>query len=202
MNAAASAGSSCAISSSIFAQIGTARVLAPLTKSCMPASSTALSACGRSSSSRFRTISSGFAERNWKPRSRRAILRRQLEVAQRLAGLERVRQRCRISCSFFSSALRRLSSGRARAVRAGVRRRRGLRGSASSSIVRTSRAGSIEPAACGTDGSRNMRTTWSSASALRNGATSRSAAAPPLLPDEPPRPCRRTRPSPGRVFSG
>ena len=31
------------------------------------------------------------------------------------------------------------------------------------------------PAACGTDGSRNIRTTCSSASALRNGATSSSA---------------------------
>ena len=55
----------------------------------------------------------------------------------------------------------------------------------SSSMVRTSRAGSIVPDGCGTAGSRNMRTTWSSASALRNGATSRSAAAPVFAPPTP-----------------
>ena len=55
----------------------------------------------------------------------------------------------------------------------------------SSSIARTSRAGSMEPAGCGTDGSRNIRTTCSSASALRNGATSRSACAPVWAPPVP-----------------
>ena len=55
----------------------------------------------------------------------------------------------------------------------------------SSSIARTSRAGSTEPAGCGTAGSRNIRTTCSSASALRNGATSRSACAPARAPPTP-----------------
>ena len=55
----------------------------------------------------------------------------------------------------------------------------------SSSIARTSRAGSTEPAGCGTAGSRNIRTTCSSASALRNGATSRSACAPVRAPPTP-----------------
>jgi hypothetical protein len=50
----------------------------------------------------------------------------------------------------------------------------------SSSIARTSRAASTEPAGCGTEGSRNIRTTCSRASALRNGATSSSACAPAL----------------------
>ncbi len=92
----------------------------------------------------------------------------------------------RISCSLRNSALAgdflRSRSRRSRRRSTTPRSARMI----SSSIVRTSRAGSTEPAAWGTDGSRNMRTTCSSASAFRNGATSSSAAAPVFAPAVPP----------------
>ena len=52
--------------------------------------------------------------------------------------------------------------------------------------VLTKHGHQVLTAACGTDGSRNIRTTWSSASALRNGATSSRAAAPVFPVEAPP----------------
>ena len=88
MNAVASAGSSCAISSSIFAQIGTARVFAPLTKSCRPGE--------LHRAIRLRQILLVEVQHD-QQRLRREeleaaqparVLRRQLQVAERLAFFE------------------------------------------------------------------------------------------------------------------
>ena len=145
MNAAASAGSSCAISSSIFAQIGTARVAAPgqerlEARRVRPRRS----ACGRSASSRLRTRSSGLADRNWKPRSRLASSAVRAERAERLPFLERASGSaagCPAPCS-SSALLPFLRSRSSRSSRRSTTPRSARM--TSSSIVRTSRAGSTD----------------------------------------------------------
>ncbi len=142
---------------------------------------TASSACGRSASSRFSTRRSGLADRNWKPRSRLASSAARSSARSGRPSSSAVRQRNRTSCSRRNSAsfpFLRSRSSRSRRFSATPRSAR----MSSSSIVRTSRAGSTDPAGWGTDGSRNMRTTCRRALAVRNGATSSSACAPDFPP--------------------
>ena len=125
-----------------------------------------------------------MAERSWKPRSRLASSADRPSARSGCPASSAVLQRRRMSRSLPSSGV--LPFLRSRSSRS--RRRSTTPRSArmtSSSIVRTSRAGSIVPVGCGTDGSRNIRTTCSSASALRNGARSSSACAPVCAPPVP-----------------
>ena len=153
MNAAASAGSSCAISSSIFAQIGTARVSprptgTPRARRARPRRPR----CGRSASSRFSTMQQRLGREELESAQPPRIVRRQLQRAQRRALLERgaaadqdlllLLQLRRVAAFFRSRSSR--SSRRSTTPRSARM--------TSSSIVRTSRAGSTEPAGCGTDG--------------------------------------------------
>ena len=177
MNAAASAASSWAISSSIFAQTATARVAAAGMRSPEPGQlRRASSACWQI----------GLVEIQ---HEQQRLGRQELKAAQplrrrrRRAGAARsgvpassaARQRTSMSCSFFrSGAAAFFRSRSSRSSRRSTTPRSARM--TSSSIVRTSRAGSTDARRrAATDGSRNIRTTCSSASALRNGATSRSA---------------------------
>ena len=120
-------------------------------------------------SSRLSTSSSGLAERNWKPRSRFAIVAREVERAQRRAVLERglaAQQDLLLLLELRGAAP---SSGPSRGARAASRRRRGPRGSARLPSPARRARGSTDPAGCGTAGSRNARTTCTSASAFRYG---------------------------------
>ena len=180
MKAAASASSSCAISSSIFAQIGTARVAAPRMNVLRPAISHGV--VGAAAGPLRRDSARGAAAWPTGTEIRADASHRPAPSSkrpERPPASSAARQREQDSCSLASSAS--LPFFRSRSSRSSRRSTtpRSAR-MTSSSIVRTSRAGSTEPAGCGTDGSRNMRTTCSSASALRNGATSSSAAAPGL----------------------
>ena len=176
MNAAASAGSSCAISSSIFAQIGTARVARARQERLRARRARPR----RSALRQIRLVEVEHEEQRLGREELKAaqplrIVAGELERAQRLARPRAPRgSGRRISCSFFSSGVPPFFRSRSsRSSRRSTTPRSARM--TSSSIARTSRAGSTEPAGCGTDGSRNMRTTCSSASALRNGATSSSA---------------------------
>ena len=187
MNAAASAASSCAISSSIFAQIGTARVAAPARNSSSPASCDGVrSACAQV----------GFVEVQ---HEQQRLGRQELEAAQplrsspasseraqRLSVLERVAAaRAGSPAPSRRSGDSRLSSGRARAARAAARRRRGRPGSARPPSSCTSRAGSTD--------ARRMRHRRIAEHAhdvqqrvgVAEGATSSSACAPVCAPPAP-----------------
>ena len=92
-NARASTGSSCAISSSILAHTGTARVNACDSISVRCVISTASSARWMSASSRLITTSSGLAERNRKPRRVLAALDSNGNAPNRCTTFERVATR-------------------------------------------------------------------------------------------------------------
>ncbi len=183
--AAASAGSSCAISSSIFAHTADAAVPARERNGVRPAVSAARSICAaasppadRSASSRLITMSSGLADRNWNPRSRlRSSPFRSSERSGRpsssaaLQSIRTSRSRSRSADRFFLRSFSRRSSRRSATPRSAR--------ISSSSIACASCAGSMDPEGCGTAGSRNARSTWTSASAFLYATTSTSAFAPP-----------------------
>ena len=178
MNAAASAASSCAISSSIFAQIGTARVAAPDMKRFDARERDRVVGLRQIRLVEVQDDQQRLGRQELKPaQPLRIVAARARARAAAVRSSSASRQRRRISCSLRSSGV--LPFLRSRSSRSSRRSTtpRSAR-MTSSSIARTSRAGSTEPAGCGTAGSRNIRTTCSSASALRNGATSSSACAP------------------------
>ena len=102
MNAAASAGSSCAISSSIFAQIGTARVAAPDRNASSPASCTASSALRQIRFVEVEHEQQRLRRQELKSAQPLRIVAGELERAQRRA-LPRARRGSgrRISCSLL-----------------------------------------------------------------------------------------------------
>ena len=174
--AAASAGSSSAISSSIRAHTESARTPGRSRKPSRPAVRRASpAATAASASSLFSTSSSGLAERNWKPRNSLAAARSKSSarsgVPASRASTERRRSASSASWS-FASPFRRSFSMRSMRRSATARSAR----MSSSSMARTSRAGSIVSAGCGTVSSRKARTTCSRAFAVRYGATSTRAA--------------------------
>ena len=128
-------------------------------------------------SSRLTTISNGFADRNWKPRSRFRSSPAKLSdrsgrppssPSRHIATTSRSRSRSADLFFFRSFSIR-------------SRRRSATPKSASissSSIVRASRAGSIEPAGWALAESWNARITWTSASAFLYATTSTSVFAP------------------------
>ena len=164
----ASSAASWAISSSIFAQTGTARIPACDSMPLRPTSSTARSAAPMSSSSRLITSSSGLADRNWNPRSVRASSRSSSRerMGEPSSSAARQRARTRASRSRFSPAPFFLSRS-IRSIRRSVTSRSAR--ISSSSTACASRAASMPPAACGTSSARNARTTCSSAFASAVG---------------------------------
>ena len=165
----------------------TARVFAASANSCRPASSTARSGLRQIGLVEIERRAAAAWPRGTESRAAAAASSPAAPASRSgCPASSAVRQRCRISCSFFSSALRRLLQ----VLSSRSSRRSTTPRSARMHLVlhrpRRRAPDRSEPAACGTDGSRNMRTTCSSASALRNGGdVEQGGGAAPCRPAPP-----------------